>query len=489
MDHREIEENYMDIIKKFTKHIFWILQLIVSVLILWNIHKYLPMKYFIPVIILFVLLLALLIFMQISKKTNSIVKTGAKVLSVILCILMIYANFKIIDKVNDTINKVANNDVKTTKVSVIVKKDTSYQKIKELDGKNFGILKSIDRENTDFMLNQLSGDYTNQINTTEYKDSKEMINELMSGQVDAIIMNEGFRESFNLIDTKFESDTRVLYSLDKKEILKNAKKAAVTKEPFVVYISGIDTTGPISTTSRSDVNMLMAINPVTKKVALISIPRDYYVALQCPNGSCQTGAMDKLTHSGLYGIETSQATIAKLLGVDINYNVRLNFDTLTTMVDALGGIDIYSDQNVNLLHGKGCNITKGTNHVNGACALGFARERYSYVEGDRHRVQNQQQVVSAMINKLTTSTIIKNYESLLTAVQGMFQTNMTTNEITALIQMQISDMSKWEIKSMNVDGTGDMVPTYSYGATPLYVMRPDTTTINKAKQMIQDTLK
>ena len=479
----------MDIMRKIGKHVFWILQLIISMIMIVNIRGFLPIKSLAIVVIILGLLLALIIFMQVSNKTNSIVKIGSKVLSVLLCILIVFANFKIIDKVHETINKIGNNDVKTTKVSVIVKKDSNYKEIKDLDGQKFGVLKKIDREHTDFMLNQLSEQFTNEINKTEYKDSKEMLNDLLDGRTDAIIMNEGFRDSFNLIDTKFESETRILYSLDKEEVVKNTKSASVTKEPFVVYISGIDTSGPISTTSRSDVNMLMVVNPVKKKVSLVSIPRDYYVALQCPNGACETGAMDKLTHSGLYGIETSQATISKLFDTEINYNIRINFDTLTTMVDAVGGVDIYSDQDLNLLHGSGCNIKKGKNHIDGKCALGFSRERYSYAEGDRHRVQNQQEVVTAMINKLTTTTIIKNYESLLNGIQGMFQTNMKTNEITALIQMQINDMSKWDIKSMNVDGTGDMVATYSYGSTPLYVMRPDTSTISQAKEMIQNTLK
>lgn len=478
----------MDIMKKIGKHIFWILQLVISLIMIVNIYGFLPMKYLAVIVIILGLLLAFTAFMQISNRTNTIVKVASKVLSVLLCILIVFANFKIIDKVHETINKIGNNDIKTTKVSVIVKSDSTYKKIEDLDGQKFGLLKEIDREHTNFMLNQLSDKFKNEINKTEYKDSKQMLTDLLEGRTDAIIMNEGFRDSFNLIDTKFESETRVIYSLDKEEVVKNTKTAAVTKESFVVYISGIDTTGPISTTSRSDVNMLMVVNPIKKKVALVSIPRDYYVPLQCPNGACETGAMDKLTHSGLYGIETSQETISKLLGVDINYNVRINFDTLTTMVDALGGVDIYSDQNLNLLHGSGCNIKVGTNHVDGKCALGFSRERYSYTEGDRHRVQNQQEVVTAMINKLTGTNIIKNYESLLNAVQGMFQTNMSTNDITALIQMQINDMAKWDIKSMNVDGTGDMVATYSYGATPLYVMRPDTSTITEAKQIIKSTM-
>lgn len=478
----------MENAKKIVPHIFWIIQLLVSLFLIYSIYKFLPMKYLIIAVIILGLLLALVIFMQLSEKTNKTVKIGSKILAIVLSVLMIVVNIKVVNVAKETIAKISNGNIETTTVSVLVKKDSAYQDIKDLDGKSFGIMRDIDRENTDFMLNRLTEQYTNQISKNEYADGEEMLNDLLNAKTEAIIMNEGFRDSFELINSKFESDTKVIYTLDREKVIENLKSASVTKEGFIVYISGIDTTGAITTTSRSDVNMLMAINPVKKKISLVFIPRDYYVPLQCHDGVCETGAMDKLTHAGLYGVEVSQATIENILGVDINYNIRINFDTLTTMVDALGGIDITSDQDLNLLHGSGCNIKKGTNHVNGACALGFARERYAYVEGDRHRGENQQEVIRAMINKMTTSTIIKNYESILNAVQGMFQTNMTTDEITALIQMQINDMSKWEVNSTLVDGTGTMTATYSYGSTPLYVMVPDQTTIDEAKKLIQDTL-
>ena len=391
-------------------------------------------------------------------------------------------NVKVINKAQETVKAVSNGDIKTTEISVLVKKDSSYKDIKDLDGKQFGILKTIDRENTDFMLNRLSSQFINEISKIEYKEFKDEMKGLLEGNTDAIIMNEGMWDAFNIIDGSFEKETKVIYTLDRKEVLKNLKANNITKDSFIVYISGIDTNGSISKTSRSDVNMLAAVNPKTKELLLVFIPRDYYVPLQCPNGSCETGAMDKLTHAGLYGVETSQATLSKLFDIKINYNVRLNFDTLTTMVDALGGIDIYSDQDVELLHGKGCNIKKGTQHVDGRCALGFARERYAYESGDRHRGENQQQVIEAMLKKFTKSNVIRNYESIMNAVQGMFQTNMTTDEITALIQMQIDDMATWKVTSISADGTGDMLPTYSFGSQPLYVMHPSKNTINSIKE-------
>ena len=479
----------MEKIKKYGKHVCWILMLSAGIYLLWSVYRFhiLPMKYKLPVTVIVVAIFTFLIY-AINERENKLLNGFGCVVSLLLCVCMIFLSISVVNKAHETVEAVSTGNIKTTEISVLVKKDSKFENIKDLYRERFGILKDIDRDNTDFMLNRLSSQFNSEISKVEYKDFKDELQGLLDGKTDAIIMNEGMRDAFNVIDGSFEKETRVLYTLDRKEILKNLKANNITKNSFVVYISGIDTNGPISKTSRSDVNMLSIVNPEKKKLLLIFIPRDYYVALQCPNGGCETDAMDKLTHAGLYGVETSQATISKLFNIEINYNVRLNFDTLTTLVDALGGVDIYSDQDVKLLHGNSCNIKKGTQHVDGLCALGFARERYAYASGDRHRGENQQQVIEAMLKKFTKSNVIKNYESIMNAVQGMLQTNMTTDEITALIQMQIADMTSWKVSSISVDGTGDMLSTYSFGSQPLYVMHPNEDTIQKAKEVIQQVM-
>ena len=476
----------MEKIKEYGKHVCWIMMALAAAYLLWSLYRFhiLPLKYYIPILVVILLIIGAVIYCILGKKANRVIRVLGCILSIVLCVCMLFMNIKVINKAQETVKAVSNGDIKTTEISVLVKKDSRYKDIKDLDGKQFGVLKKIDRENTDFMLNRLSSQFTNEISKIEYKEFKDELQGLLEGNTDAIIMNEGMRDAFNIIDGSFENETRVIYTLDRKEVLKNLKANNITKDPFIVYISGIDTNGSISKTSRSDVNMLAAVNPKKKELLLVFIPRDYYVPLQCPNGSCETGAMDKLTHAGLYGVETSQATLSKLFDIKINYNVRLNFDTLTTMVDALGGIDIYSDQDVELLHGKGCNIKKGTQHIDGRCALGFARERYAYETGDRHRGENQQQVIEAMLKKFTKSNVIKNYESIMNAVQGMFQTNMTTDEITALIQMQIDDMATWKVTSVSADGTGDMLPTYSFGSQPFYVMHPKEEALQEVKELM-----
>lgn len=474
----------------YGKHISWLLLCLSSLHLLWSVYcfHFLPLKFFLLFVLTIIIICALLILTICSRRNNHMIKGFGCGVSLLLFICMLFMNFKVVNKAYETVEAVSNGDIKTTEISVLVKKDSMFKRIKDLDGQRFGILKNIDRDNTDFMLNRLSSQFNNEISKVEYKEFKDELQGLLDGKTDAIIMNEGMRDAFNVIDGSFEKETRVLYTLDRKEVLKNLKANNIIKNPFVVYISGIDTYGSISKTSRSDLNMLAIVNPEKKKLLLIFIPRDYYVALQCPNGGCETDAMDKLTHAGLYGVETSQTTISKLLNIKINYNVRLNFDTLTTLVDALGGIDIYSDQEMNLLHGKDCNIKKGTQHVDGQCALGFARERYAYASGDRHRGENQQQVIEAILKKFTKSNVIKNYESIMNAVQGMLQTNMTTDEITALVQMQIADMANWKVSSISVNGTGDMRSTFSFGSQPLYVMHPNEDTIQKAKEAIQQVM-
>lgn len=477
------ESIIMEVIKKYGIHICWGLMCIMAFCLLWSIYRFniLPLKIFIIVFIGIIIICFILNLMCSRKQKLKMRKIGL-VLSLLLCFFIPYFNIKIVNKAHETVKAITNGDIKTTEISVLVRVDSKYIDIKDLDGKQFGILSNIDRDNTDFMLNRLNIIFSNDISKISYRDFKDEFSDLLLGKTDAIIVNEGMRDAFNIINKNFNEKTRVLFTLDRKEVLENLKANDIINDAFLVYISGIDTNGPVSKTSRSDVNMLATINPKRKEMLLVFIPRDYYVPLQCSNGNCETGAMDKLTHAGLYGIETSQQTIEKLFDLRINYNIRLNFDTLITMVNALDGIEITSDKE---FVSQDCSYIIGKQHVDGKCALQFARERYSYASGDRHRGENQQQVIEAMLKKFTKANIIKHYESIMNAVQGMFQTNMSTDEMTALLQMQINDMANWKVTSISVDGSGDMLPTYSFGSQPLYVMHPNTNTIEKAKTLIR----
>lgn len=251
-------------------------------------------------------------------------------------------------------------------------------------------------------------------------------------------------------------------------------------EPFIVYISGIDTYGAVDTTSRSDVNLMAVVNPTTHKILFVNTPRDYYVQL-----AGTTGVKDKLTHAGLYGIDRSEATLEQLYGVSINYNVRINFTSLEKIVDTLGGVDVYSGYNFS---SGGYTFKVGTNHLDGKAALAFSRERYSFDSGDRQRGQNQMQVLTALVEKMSQPATIVRHQAVYAALEGVIQTDMPREAIASLVRNQLDSMAKWSISTTSVDGTGASLPTYSMGAQRLYVMIPDETSLKAAQDRIHSTL-
>ena len=265
-----------------------------------------------------------------------------------------------------------------------------------------------------------------------------------------------------------------------KEMKDIVKEVNVTKDTFTIYVAGIDTYGSVSSVSRSDVNMLVTINPKTGQVLLTSIPRDYYVRL---HGT--TGYKDKLTHAGIYGVDMSVQTLEDLLDIDINYYVRVNFTSLIKLVDALGGVDVYSEysfnSNAGLGYQDGFHFSKGYNHVNGEQALAFVRTRKAFIGGDRVRGKNQQALIEAIIRKVCSPTIIMRYTSILDSLEGSFDTNLSMNDITSLARYQIDKMPDWNISSISLDGTDGSEYTYSFSGQKLYVMIPSEDSVNSAK--------
>jgi len=251
----------------------------------------------------------------------------------------------------------------------------------------------------------------------------------------------------------FSDQVKILYQYGIKTEIKQEKQADVS-EPFNVFISGIDVAGPITTNSRSDVNIIMTVNPQTRKILLTTTPRDYYVTI--PNVSGEQ--RDKLTHAGIYGVDASMATLENLYGINIDYYARVNFTSLVKIVDALGGVDVNSDYEFTTLHGN-YHIQKGMNHMDGDMALGFARERYSFEDGDNQRGKDQEIVLTAIIKKACSPAILKNANELVAGVSDSVQTNMTSEEISKFINQQVADPTEWNVESQAVSGRGD---TQSY---------------------------
>ena len=261
----------------------------------------------------------------------------------------------------------------------------------------------------------------------------------------------------------------------------------ITKEPFVVYLSGVDNRGELTENARSDVNILAVVNPSTKRVALINTPRDYYVDL------AGTNSKDKLTHAGLYGVETSMATLGNLYGVNVDQYLRINFAGFISIIDAVGGVDVYSDQAFTSVGSPGyydpTTFAEGWNHLDGKSALAFARERHAFKTGDIQRGINQMKVIDAMVEKLKSPALLMSFSKLMDAMADCFVTSLSQEQISALVRMQLSDLSSWDIQSYSVTGTGaKSSKCYSAKGQSLYVMKPDENSVNEAKALVAAVL-
>ena len=270
-------------------------------------------------------------------------------------------------------------------------------------------------------------------------------------------------------------------------ILTGAEANKITKEPFVIYLSGVDTRGELTENARSDVNILAVVNPVTKRVALINTPRDYYVDL------AGTDSKDKLTHAGLYGVETSMATLGNLYGINVDHYIRINFAGFISIVDALGGVDVYSDQAFTSVGSPGyydpTTFVEGWNHLDGKAALAFARERHAFASGDIQRGINQMKVIDAMLNKIKSPALLMGFSKIMDAASDCFVTDFSQEQISALVRMQLSDFANWDIQSYTVTGSSSTsTKCYSAKGQKLYVMKPDEAAVSKAKEMIASVL-
>ena len=270
-------------------------------------------------------------------------------------------------------------------------------------------------------------------------------------------------------------------------LISGAEANKITKEPFVVYLSGVDNRGELTENARSDVNILAVVNPSTKRVALINTPRDYYVDL------AGTDSKDKLTHAGLYGVETSMATLGNLYGINVDHYIRINFAGFISIIDAVGGVDVYSDQAFTSVGSPGyydpTTFAEGWNHLDGKSALAFARERHAFASGDIQRGINQMKVIDAMVNKLKSPTVLMSFSKLMDAVSDCFVTSLSQEQISALVRMQLGDLANWDIESCTVTGSsGKSTQCYSAKGQNLYVMKPDENSVNEAKALIESVL-
>ncbi len=382
---------------------------------------------------------------------------------------------------------ISDQSEETQTYSVLTLKTSSFNDIKDLKNQKIGFL------STNPYLEQAEAKLEEAVEFTPglENDVDGLLKNLETGNdLLAISLENSYLDTLDDEEIIKKDDLKIIYTYEIKLSDTNENQAEKTTfdQPFVIYISGSDSRGTLSEAARSDVNILAVVDPKNAKVLLVNTPRDYYVQLHDT-----TGLKDKLTHAGIYGINMSKSTLEDLYGINIDYTAKVGFKAVTGIVDAIDGIEIDSDKAMTLKSEDGhtCTYVEGKQHLSGACALRYARERKSYKTGDRHRGENQQQVITAIIDKISANPayLIK-WPQILAAAEGSLETSATFNEITAFVKQETKNPRKWQVESISVDGTGSMQPTYSMGANrKLYVMLPDTASLEAAKAKMLDILR
>lgn len=443
----------------------------------------LPTVFNIVIIVLLIVIYVVLYGLLRSRKEVTRRRKVGTILSIIMIVLLGIGSFYMFTTYA-AFNNMSDADKQYEDFHVVVIKGSHYHDIKDIDGKLVTTYKSNSKTYLaaqSMLKDEVDVTYAPQ---DSYMNLKAVLIDDKGDKHDEIIFLSSNNYSMLCEDFDgFEKSTKILYTvsvdIDSDDI---AKRVGITNEPFNVYISGIDTYGGISKVSRSDVNMIMTVNPVTKEILLTSIPRDAYVTLH------SYGALDKLTHSGIYGIGETVSTVEDWLDIDINYYIRVNFTSLKDVVDAIGGVDVESDHAFKSAVSK-YSYVKGTNHLDGEAALYFARERKAFEGGDQQRVLNQQKVLKAILEKITGSTaILTGYTQILNSVGDEVQTNMTQKDISSLVKMQLEDLGGWTITTNAITGSGTTATTYSMGNRPLYVFIPDELSVKHAQDEISRTM-
>lgn len=449
----------------------------------------LPSKFLFPLTIGVVVLDAIFILLLIYFSKNVVSKIVCILLTLVICAASCMGGYYI-SKTQGALSNITNvaKHAKNT-VSVIVKESSSIKNKSQLNDISVGSLR-LNEQGSKKALKELSGEGI-VLNQTEYDSMTALLEAFYNGEVDSIIINESSRSQILDMEaySNFDSNTRVVYQTSYK--VKNNDSATsvsdITSKPFNVLISGSDTRGGFDENGRSDVIMIATVNPKTHTILLTSVPRDFYVTTACDAGDgCMQGALDKITHTGIHGTNTTKRTVEQLLGIEINYTFKVGFDTVTELVDVLGGVDVYVEPGYATTTSE-FSVHEGVNHLNAQQALAFARERYSYTEGDRQRTKNQQQVLMGIVKEATKPSVITNYAAIMDTMANTFSTTMSNEEITDLIKYQLNNNPTWKMEQYMVDGTGDTLMCAELGDAAS-VMVPDQSTVKMAKDKINAVL-
>ena len=413
---------------------------------------------------------------------------GGTVLAVIMIAILAFGGFYI-NKTRSAISNISGETTEVTQMAVYVKSDDAADSVEATAGYTYGILSSLDRENTDGAVAHLNSQFGTEVQTKEYAGLTELADGILNGEVNAMLLNSGYLSVYEDMDgyTDFSTKIKEVGTVDVESTIQSAEESTPVEpittanggKVYTIYLSGIDTRGEMTAKSRSDVNIIATVNTDTHEILLVSTPRDYFVPL-----SISGGAPDKLTHAGIYGIDVCMDTLGMLYDIDINYYFRINFGGFVKVIDALGGITVNSDYDFDSKNILGYHFNKGENYLNGEQALIFARERYAFQEGDRQRGKNQMEVIRGVVKKALSPEILTSYSSILSSLDGCFGTNITYEEIAQILQQQLTNGGDWTIVSYSVNGTGATEKPYSM-SQKAYVMVPDYNTVDKAKSLME----
>lgn len=495
--------------KSITKRLMFIIQAAISAGLLYLAASggFLPGKYMTLLAVLIVVLLVITFLLTQSRKSP------VRIIGIVLAIIIsgvLLTGAVYIHRILNTLDQISEEKAQVSGYVVSVASDNSALTIEETSGYRIGILSDMDTDLTEKICTEIgtaNGDTegsSSPLHTESFESPVAMAQALLDGEIDAGVLNEAYTDILDEVVEDYSSKTRVIYEMEfQTNTYGNAETSdtsttagektseneasgkimdnSLIEDAFTVLISGIDVRGSISKTSRSDVNILMTVNPKTHRILLTTTPRDYYVYIPEVSG----GMRDKLTHAGIYGVEASMRTLGNLYDVEVNDYIRINFDSVVQLVDALGGVDVYSDYTFTTRGGK-YTFSEGLNHLNGEEALAFSRERYAFQDGDNQRGRNQMAVLAAMINKLQSPAILKNPGEILKVVGESMQTSFTRTEIADLIAWQLSEGKGWDVTRQAVSGHGDSQQTYSMKGINLYVMWPDEESVAEAAKKIRE---
>ncbi len=422
--------------------------------------------------------LAISIFLQKAKK-STLVTTIILVVFSFISLVGVFGFKQMIDITNRMNQTAAFSEVE---MSIVVPKDSDIKDVSQLTSVQAPT--KVDKNNIDTLMSALKKDKKVDLKVDDVASYQEAYDNLKSGKSKAMVLSGSYASLLESVDSNYASNLKTIYTYKIKKKNNNSAKQ-VDSKVFNIYISGIDTYGSISTVSRSDVNIIMTVNMNTHKILLTTTPRDAYVKI--PDGGADQ--YDKLTHAGIYGVETSEKTLENLYGIKIDYYARINFTSFLKLIDQLGGVTVHNDQAFTSLHGK-FDFPVGDIQMNSEQALGFVRERYSLDGGDNDRGKNQEKVISAIVNKLASLKSVSNFTSIVNNLQDSVQTNMSLDTINALANTQLDSGSKFTVTSQAVTGTGStgQLTSYAMPNSSLYMMKLDDSSVESASQAIKNLM-